>query len=95
MANKKANGQVYNVGMGIGTSNKELAIMIVEREDLTRKTLFSVHILQVTQRPLISDQSSIIMDSTKVRKEVGWKPVATLAEGIDKVISYFTRNNVK
>ncbi len=35
------------------------------------------------------------MDSTKVRKELGWKPVVTLAEGIDKIISYFTKNKVK
>lgn len=93
MANKKANGQVYNVGTGIGVTNRELAIMIADKIGFDKKNLvFGSYPPGYPYRPLISDQSSIILDSTKIRKELGWKPTISLSEGIDKVISYFRKN---
>ena len=92
MTNKKASGQVYNVGTGIGVSNKELVIMIADRIGFDKKNLvFGSYPPGYPYRPVISDQSSIVMDSTKIRKELGWKPTVTLSEGIDKVISYFKK----
>ena len=92
MANEKANGQVYNVGTGIGVSNKELAIMIADKVGFDKKNLvFGSYPPGYPYRPLISDQSSIVLDSTKIKKELGWKPTISLSEGIDKVISYFRK----
>jgi len=94
MADKKANGQVYNVGTSIGVSNKELAIMIADKVGFDKKNLvLGSYPPGYPYRPLISDQSSIVMDATKMRKELGWKPTVTLAEGIDKVISYFKKQS--
>jgi nucleoside-diphosphate-sugar epimerase len=45
-------------------------------------------------RPLISDQSSIVMNAKKISKELGWKPTISISEGIDKVISYFQKTEI-
>ena len=93
MKNKNANGQVYNVGTGIGVSNKELATMIAEKVGFDKKNLvLGSYPPGYPYRPLISDQSSIVMDATKIKKELGWKPTVSLDEGIEKVISYFRKN---
>ncbi len=93
MINPKANGQNYNVGTGIGVSNKELAILIANKIGFDKKNLvFGSYPPGYPYRPSISDQQSIVMDSTKIRKDLGWKPTVSLAEGIDKVISYFRKN---
>jgi GDP-mannose 4,6-dehydratase len=92
MKNPKANGQVYNVGTGIGVCNKELAILIADNVGFDKKNLvLGSYPPGYPYRPLISDQSSIVMDATKISKELGWKPTLSIAEGIDKVISYFKK----
>jgi len=58
---------------------------------VTRKPCFLSYPPGYPYRSLISDQLSIIVDSTKVREELGWKPLVTFAEVIDKIISYFTK----
>ena len=96
MKNKNANGQVYNVATGIGVSNKELAIMIADKVGFDKKNLvLGSYPPGYPFRPLVSDQASIVLDSTKIRKELGWKPTVSLSEGIDKVISYFRKNQRK
>ncbi len=96
MKNPKANGQVYNVGTGIGVSNKELATLIAEKVGFDKKNLvLGSYPPGYPYRPLISDQSSIVMDAKKIKKELDWKPTVSLAEGIDKVISYFRKSMAK
>jgi GDP-mannose 4,6-dehydratase len=90
--NAKAKGQVYNVGTGIGTSNKELAETIAEKVGYEKKRItFGSYPPGYPYRPLISDQASIVLDSTKIKKELNWSPQVHLSEGIDKSISYFEK----
>jgi GDP-mannose 4,6-dehydratase len=90
MKNPKARGQVYNVGTTIGVSNKELAFMIAEKVGFDKKKIaLGSYPPGYPYRPQVSDQTSIVLDSTKIKKELGWKPTVTLSEGLDKVISYF------
>jgi GDP-mannose 4,6-dehydratase len=87
--NAKSRGQVYNVGTGIGTSNRELAEKIAERIGYDKRKIVSgSYPPGYPYRPLISDQPCILLDSTKIKKELGWKNEIALGEGIDKVISY-------
>jgi dTDP-glucose 4,6-dehydratase len=96
MKNKNANCQVYNVGTTIGVSNKELATMIADKMGFDKKNLiFGSYPPGYPYRPLVSDQPSIVLDSTKIRKELGWKQTVTLSDGLDKVISYFRKNQSK
>ncbi len=92
MRNDKAIGQVFNVGTGIGVSNKELALLIAKKTGFDEKNIaLGAYPPGYPLRPLVSDQKSIVLDSTKIRKELGWKPSVTLEEGIEKVIAYFKK----
>jgi len=90
MNNDKAKGQVYNVGTGVCTSNKELAEMVAEKIRYDkRRIVFGSYPPGYPYRPPISDQPYIVLDSTKIKKELNWAPKVPLSEGIAKVISYF------
>jgi len=86
----KAKGQVYNVGTGVGTNNKELAEIIAEKIGYDKKRIvFGSYPPGYPYRPPISDQPYIVLDSAKIKKELGWAPKVSISEGLDKVISYF------
>lgn len=88
----KAVGQVFNVGTGVGTSNRELALKVAEKTGFNRKNIvFGSYPPGYPYRPSISDQPSIVLDSARIRKEMGWSPRVSLGEGIPKVISYFKK----
>lgn len=90
MKSTKAKGQVYNVGTEVGTSNRELAEMIAEKIGYDKKRIvFGSYPPGYPYRPPISDQPYIVLDSAKIKKELGWAPKVSLSEGLDKVISYF------
>jgi len=90
MNNDKAKGQVYNVGTGVGISNKELAERIAEKIGYDKKRIvFGSYPPGYPYRPPISDQPYIVLESSKIRKELNWAPKVPLSEGIAKVISYF------
>jgi len=94
--NAKAKGQIYNVGTGVGTSNKELAEMIAEKIGYDkRRIVFGSYPPGYPYRPPISDQPSIVLDATKIKKELNWAPKISLSEGIDKVVSYFQKCSKK
>jgi GDP-mannose 4,6-dehydratase len=96
MKSPKADGQVYNVGTTIGVSNKELAFMIADKIGFDKKNIsLGSYPPGYPYRPLSSDQSSIVLNAEKIRKDLGWKPTVSLGEGIDKVISYFKKVNKK
>jgi UDP-glucuronate decarboxylase len=40
-------------------------------------------------RPLASDQPHIDLDSTKIRKMLGWKPTFALEDGLQRTIQYW------
>jgi GDP-mannose 4,6-dehydratase len=92
MKNTRAKGQVYNVGTGIGTSNKELAEMAADIIGYNKKRIvFGSYPPGYPYRPSISDQPSIILDAGKIKEELGWQPTVSLNEGLDKVVSYFKK----
>jgi len=90
MKNNKAKGQIYNVGTGIGTTNRELAEIIAEKIGYDKKRIvLGSYPPGYPYRPLISDQPYIVLDSTKIKKETRWTPKVSLKDGIDRTISYF------
>ncbi len=92
MKNPKAKGQVYNVGTRVGISNKELAFIIAEKIGFDKKNIvLGSYPPGYPYRPIVSDQASIILDSTKIRKDLNWEPKVSLSEGLDKVIDYFRK----
>src|SRR3989304_9469446 len=89
MKSKRAKGQVYNIGTGIGVSNKELAEMIAERIGYDKKRIgLGSYPPGYPYHPQISAQPYIVLDSTKIREELGWAPKVSLNEGLDRVVFY-------
>ena len=90
MEKEEADSQVFNVGTGVSTSNRELAEKIAEKISYDkRKIVLKSYPPGYPYRPLVSDQPYIVLDATKIRTRLGWKPTASLDEGLDKVISHF------
>ena len=90
MKNSKARGQVYNVGTTVGVSNRELASMIAEKTGFNmRNIIMGSYPPGYPFRPLISDQPSIVLDSTKIRRDLKWAPSVSLNEGLDRIIAYY------
>jgi UDP-glucuronate decarboxylase len=96
MQNPAANGKVYNVGTTIGVTNRELAFMIAGKIGFERKNIaLGSYPPGYPYRPVVSDQSSIVLDSAKIRQELGWQPTVSLSEGLDRVIDYFKAKSRK
>ena len=92
MKSRKAKGQVYNIGTGVGVSNKELAEMIAEKIGYdTKRIVLGAYPPGYPYRPQISDQPYIVLDSAKIREELGWAPKISLNKGLDRVVSYFKK----
>ena len=87
--NSKANGQVYNAGTGIGVTNRQLAELIAEKVGYDiRKIKFGTYPPGYPLRPLSSDQPYLVLDATKIKKEINWSPIYNLSDGLDKIITY-------
>jgi GDP-mannose 4,6-dehydratase len=90
MKNPKADGQVFNAGTGIGITNKELTERIAKKVGYdTKKIKYGAYPPGYPYRPVISDQPYLVLDSTKIKKVLGWTPKTSLDQGLDKVIAYF------
>ena len=88
--NAKADRQLYNVGTGIGVTNRELAELIAQKIGFDpNKIKFRSYPPGYPFRPFASDQPYIVLDATKIRNELNWAPKLNLSEGIDKTITYF------
>jgi UDP-glucose 4-epimerase len=88
--NSKADGQVYNVGTGVGVTNRQLAELIAKKVGYEiRKIKFGSYPQGYPLRPLSSDQPYLVLDSMKIKNDVNWSPKNALSEGIDKVIDSF------
>ena len=90
--NAKADRQLYNVGTGIGITNKELAELIAQKIGFDpNKIKFRSYPPGYPFRPFASDQPYIVLDATKIRNELNWAPQLNLSKGIDKTIKYFRK----
>jgi nucleoside-diphosphate-sugar epimerase len=90
MENKKGKGEVFNAGTGIGTSNKELAFMIADKLGFDRKNvILGSYPPGYPHRPLVSDQTYLVLDASKIHDIIGWKAKVNLNDGLDKVIDFW------
>jgi nucleoside-diphosphate-sugar epimerase len=92
IASPKADGQIFNAGTGVGVTNKELVLMIAKKIGYkAEKVKFGSYPPGYPYRPAVSDQPSIVMDASKIKKMVGWTPKVNLDKGLDKTIEYFRK----
>jgi UDP-glucose 4-epimerase len=72
---------VYNVGTGIETSVNELFLVLV---GLTGSSCKEVH-----GPAKLGEQMRSVIDSSKLKQELGWEPEADLTKGLEKTVAYF------
>jgi len=91
MEKEEAKGNVFNVGTGVGISNRELAEKIADKIGYNKSRIsFGKYPPGYPYRPFVSDQPYIVLDSSKIRSTLGWKCTVPLDRGLDKVIDFWS-----
>ena len=86
--NPRADGQVYNASTGIGLTNRQLTEMIAKKIGYDIKNVkFGSYPPGYPLRPLSSDQPYLVLDASKIKKDVNWSPTYNLSKGLDKTIA--------
>jgi len=81
---EKAIGEVFNVSPGNPVTNRELASVVAKIIEFEGKIVYGSYPPGYPQRPTMWDPSYLVLDSTKIRRTLGWKPSVTLREGLTK-----------
>jgi len=79
-------GECYNIGSGIGRSNREILNMI---EKIAKSRNITLHVK--VSPPRKYDVPVNILDSSKLREATGWVPKVSLEEGLDFTWEYFEK----
>jgi len=87
LANDKANGEVYNVSPGNPISNVELAKKIAEIAGYKGRIVEGSYPPGYPMRPAAWDTDYIVLNSEKIRAQLGWKPTLSLDEGLRLAVS--------
>lgn len=82
---KGINGQVYNIGGNNEKANIEIVKLIIEKLDRPESL-----IKYVKDRP--GHDRRYAIDSTKIKKELGWEPEYTFEKGIEETIQWYLNN---
>ncbi|MEC4890731.1 MAG: NAD-dependent epimerase/dehydratase family protein [Nitrospira sp.] len=72
---------VYNVGTGVETSINELFRMVADYTGASSK--------EVHGPAKKGEQQRSLVDSSKIRQELGWEVKVDLAEGLKRTVAYF------
>jgi len=82
LAQDRLQGQIYNLGTGVGTSINQL---FTSMKSLTGYAQDPVH-----GPPKAGETLKIYLDATKARSELGWQPEVGLEEGLRATIASFS-----
>src|SRR5437016_11115420 len=89
----KAIGQVYNVSPGNPVTNSELAKLLTAMTGFKGKIVFGSYPPGYPQRPKSQDPQYLVLDNSKISKELGWKPSHTLQEGLKLTVEMCRSKN--
>lgn len=78
-------GETYNVGTGIEQSVEEIA-------DLVLSTLNKPDSLKMTVEDRPGHDRRYLLDTTKIKSELGWAPTIEFATGIEQTIRWYKEN---
>ncbi len=80
--NPKAVGNVYNVSPGNPGTNADLAKRLSVLTEFSGKIVFGSYPPGYPQRPRSQDPAYLVLDSSKIIRELGWRPKFTLDQGL-------------
>ncbi|MFA7342800.1 MAG: NAD-dependent epimerase/dehydratase family protein [Terrimicrobiaceae bacterium] len=75
-----ADGEIYNIGTGVGTSNAGIVKML---GGLARER--GIPLLCKTLPPRRFDVEANILDTRKLREKSGWSPAVSLGDGLKRI----------
>src|SRR5438128_7602681 len=87
----KAIGQVYNVSPGNPVTNSELAKMLTAMTGFKGKIVFGSYPPGYPQRPKSQDPAYLVLDNTRIGREIGWHPHYSLDEGLKQAVKLWNR----
>ena len=83
---KGRSGEIYHLSPDQGIAVKDVVRIICEK----MKVAFNKATKVVAER--LGQDAAYIIDSTKARREFGWKPVISMKEGLAGVVDWVERN---
>ena len=86
MKSEKAIGEVFNVSPNNPVTNEKLANILSKIIGFDGKIVFGSYPPGYPSRPIPQDPDYLVLDSTKIRETIGWKPTVTLEEGLKKTV---------
>ena len=86
-------GQVYNVSPGNPITNSELSRILTRMTGYQGKIVFGSYPPGYPQRPISQDPQYLVLDSSKISNELGWKPSYTLEEGLKQTVDMWKSRN--
>lgn len=93
MESEKAIGGVFNVSPGNPVTNRELATLIAKRIGFKGKIIYGSYPPGYPERPALWDPDFLVLDSSKIRGVLGWKPMVTLEEGLERAFKNWKEFN--
>ncbi len=81
LAMDKGEGQIYNLGSGLGTSINQLFAMMKGITGYNKEPIYGP--------PKPGETFKIYLDAEKARRELGWDPLIGLREGLERTVEFF------
>jgi len=81
MDSASADGEILNIGVGVGTSVNEIFKILAEIIGFTKPPIY--------QAPRVGEIFQIYLDATKAKKLLGWEPKVAFRRGLEKLVEYF------
>ena len=78
---EKGDGEIYNIGSGIGTSINQIF------QELSRITGYTKPPVYGPPKP--GETFKIYLDAARAAKELGWRPRVSLQEGLSRTVDFF------
>jgi len=78
--------RIFNVSPGVAVSNIELAEQLAKITGYEGEIIRGKYPPNYPLRPIQWDTDYIVLDSSRIRKELGWRPKVTLKEGLQKTV---------
>ncbi len=86
-------GEVYNVSPGNPVTNSELAKMVTAMTEFKGKIVFGSYPPGYPQRPKSQDPQYLVLNNSKISKELHWKPSHSLQEGLKLTVEMWKSKN--
>ena len=74
----------YNIGTGIGTSTNKIFSLIAKYCEYSN--------IPIHAKPRPGDINKIVLDITKAKEEINWRPKYSIDEGIKQTVEWFKNN---